>query len=309
MQGGKYMIRYKKLGYVVLSVTDLDKSLEYYENIVGLQFVEREEDRVFLRCSYDHHNLILEQGPEAGLKRVAYELEKTEQFQGVFDYLTEQGLNPVELSSEEAQKLAQGRTLRFKDPVLGVTYEFYVQMMQLGLPFVPKKAKITRFLHVVYETNKFDELVDFFTKTLNFRISDISGRETAWAWLRAFPSPFHHDIGITKGEENKLNHLAYQADTVDDVGIQMNILKDNNVPILFGPGRHHPSSSIFLYFPDPDGITLEYSQGMEEFPEEGAREARRLEPSLETLDEWGGKPEPGWGAYGKLITEDLEKIK
>lgn len=303
------MIRYKKLGYVVLSVTDLDKSLNFYENIVGMQFVERENEIAFLRCSYDHHNLVLEKGLEAGLKRVAYELEKAEQFQSVFDYLTDKGLNPIELSKEETQKLAQGRTLRFKDPYLGVTYEFYVQMMQMGLPFVPKKARITRFLHVVYETNKFDELLDFFTETLNFRVSDFSGRETAWAWLRAFPSPFHHDFALTKGPENKLNHLAYQAERVDDVGIQMNKLKENNIPILFGPGRHHPSGSIFLYFSDPDGITLEYSQGMEEFPEEGAREPRRLEPSMETLDEWGGKPEPGFGKYGRLIIEDLESVK
>ena len=43
-------------------------------------------------------------------------LKKHEQFQGVFDYLTEIGLNPVELSKEECEILAQGRTLRFKDP-------------------------------------------------------------------------------------------------------------------------------------------------------------------------------------------------
>ncbi len=36
---------------------------------------------------------------------------------------------------------------------------------------------------------------------------------------------------------------------------------------MFGPGRHPPSESVFLYFLDPDGLTLEYSFGMEEFPE------------------------------------------
>jgi 2,3-dihydroxy-p-cumate/2,3-dihydroxybenzoate 3,4-dioxygenase len=302
------MIRYKKLGYVVLNVTDLDKSVDFYENIVGLQVVERENKTAFLRCSRDHHNLILEQAEEAGLKRVAYELEKADQFQGVFDYLIEQGLDPVELSAKETQSLAQGRTLRFKDPHMGVTYEFYVEMIQMGLPFVPKKAKITRFLHVVYETNKFDEMLDLFTNTLNFRVSDTSSdNKGAWAWLRAFPSPYHHDMAITKGSENKLNHLAYQAERVDDVGIQVNKLNNANVPILFGPGRHRPSSSIFLYFADPDGITLEYSQGMEEFPEEGPREPRRLEPTPETIDEWGGTPKPGFGKHGKLMSEDLEK--
>ena len=61
-----------------------------------------------------------------------------------------------------------------------------------------KTARITRFLHVVYETNKFDELADFFTNTLNFKVSDIMGKETAWSWLRAFPSPYHHDFAINK---------------------------------------------------------------------------------------------------------------
>lgn len=302
------MIRYKKLGYVVLSVTDLNKSVDFYENIVGMQFVERNLDTAYLRCSGDHHNLILEQGDEPGLKRMAFELERADQFQGVFDYLTEQGLNPVELCAKECQSLAQGRTLRFKDPYLGVTYEFYVQMMQLGTPFVPKKARITRLLHVVYETNKFDELFDLFTNTLNFKVSDIQGRETGWAWLRAAGTPFHHNFALTKGKDNKLNHLAYQAERVDDVGIQVNRLRDNHVPILFGPGKHHPSGSIFLYFADPDGLTLEYSQGMEEFPEENPREPRRLEPTMHTLDEWGGKPQPGWGKVGKFIVEDMEKV-
>lgn len=303
------MIRYKKLGYVVLSVTDLEKSAEFYENIVGLQFVERDNETVYLRSSYDHHNMILEQGSEPGLKRVAFELEKASQFQDVFNYLTDKGLNPIELDVKETQKLAQGRTLRFKDPYVGVTYEFYVEMMQLGLPYKPTHGlDIESLLHVVYESPHLEEITDFFVNTLNFKISDFSGRETNFVWLRAFPNPWHHTFAVTKGPENKLNHLAYKVGTVDDVGIQVNRLKDNNVPILFGPGRHHPSGSIFLYFADPDGMAIEYSQGMEAFPEEGAREPRRLEPSKETIDEWGGTPQPEFGQVGKLFTDDLEKV-
>ena len=303
------MIRYKKLGYVVLSVTDLEKSADFYENMVGLQFVERDNETVYLRSSYDHHNMILEQGSEPGLKRVAFELEKASQFQDVFNYLTEKGLNPIELSDKETQKLAQGRTLRFKDPYVGVTYEFYVEMMQLGLPYKSTHGlDIECLLHVVYESPHLEEITDFFVNTLNFKISDFSGRETNFVWLRAFPNPWHHTFAVTKGPENKLNHLAYKVGTVDDVGIQVNRLKDQNVPILFGPGRHHPSGSIFLYFADPDGMAIEYSQGMEAFPEEGAREPRRLEPSKETIDEWGGTPQPEFGQVGKLFTDDLEKV-
>ena len=38
-------------------------------------------------------------------------LEKNDQFQGVFDYLTEIGLNPVELSKEECQYLSTRKNI------------------------------------------------------------------------------------------------------------------------------------------------------------------------------------------------------
>ncbi|KAA9029988.1 VOC family protein [Niallia endozanthoxylica] len=303
------MIRYKKLGYAVLCVTDLDKSIDFYTNIVGMQFVERVGETAYLRTSHDHHNLILEQAPEAGLKRVGFELEKASQFQDVFNYLEEKGLNPRELSAKETQELAQGRTLRFKDPLLGVTYEMYVEMMQMGTAYKPTNGlEIECLLHVVYETNQFDEVYDFLVNTMNMAVSDIQGREMAWAWLRVWPNPYHHSFAITKGPENKLNHIAYKVKSIDDIGKQVNVLKNHDVKIHLGPGRHHPSGSVFLYFADPDGLTLEYSQGMEEFPEENPREPRRLEPSLLTLDEWGGQPGKDFGKYGKLIVEDGEVV-
>nr|WP_295972253.1 VOC family protein [uncultured Bacillus sp.] len=303
------MLRYKKLGYGVLSVTDLEKSLDFYTNVVGMEFVERDGGSVYLRSSFDHHNLILEQGTEPGLKRVAFELASASQFDEAFLYLQEQGLNPVELSAEQAQKLAQGRTLRFKDPVLGLTHEIYADIMQMGFPYTSTNGlDIECLLHIVYETPNFNEYYDFFVNQMNFKVSDTAGRETSWAWLRCFPNPYHHSFAITEGPENILNHVAFKVKTVDDIGKQVNRLNKRNVPILFGPGRHHPSGSIFLYFADPDGITVEYSQGMEEFPEVGAREPRRLEPTVLTLDEWGGSPQPGFAKYGKLLAEESTKI-
>ena len=59
---------------------------------------------------------------------------------------------------------------------------------------------------------------------------------------------------------------------IDDIGRAISRFSRNNVRVVYGPGRHPPSGSVFLYFLEPDGITLEYSYGMEEFPEEDFRE-------------------------------------
>ena len=38
------MIRYKKLGYVELNVSDLEKSRKFYVDVVGLEFVGERSD-------------------------------------------------------------------------------------------------------------------------------------------------------------------------------------------------------------------------------------------------------------------------
>lgn len=47
-------------------------------------------------------------------------------------------------------------------------------------------------------------------------------------------------------------------------------------------------------------MTVEYSFGMECFPEDSAREARLLEPVPATLDTWGSVATPAFGKIGAI---------
>ena len=87
---------------------------------------------------------------------------------------------------------------------------------------------------------------------------------------------------------------------IDDIGRAINRLKAADVPIVYGPGRHPASGSVFLYWLDPDGMTVEYSYGMEEFPEFTARAPRNLPQAPEFLDSWGGRPDPRMASRGEL---------
>ena len=72
-----------------------------------------------------------------------------------------------------------------------------------------------------------------------------------------------------------LHHVNFMVTEVDDIGRGISRFNKAQVPIVNGPGRHPPSGSMFLYYLDPDGMTVEYSFGMEEFPAEGARKPTR----------------------------------
>jgi 2,3-dihydroxy-p-cumate/2,3-dihydroxybenzoate 3,4-dioxygenase len=69
-------IRYKRIAYAALRVSDIEKSKRFQEEVIGLQYGGSSPAGLhFFRCSQDHHNLILTQGEGPELERVGFEVE------------------------------------------------------------------------------------------------------------------------------------------------------------------------------------------------------------------------------------------
>jgi len=292
--------RYRKLGYVALNVTDVGRSAAFYADTVGLDVSEAVAGGpTFLRCGSDHHHVVLYPAALPGVKRVAFELESRAEMDHARKHLAGLGLAVEDIAAEERAALRQGDGLRFVEPNSGLTMEFYTRVLQMALPFRQSLTKIVRLGHVVLSVERFDEMAAYLTTHLGFAISDfVEGR---FAFMRCQPNPLHHSFAIGRSAGgNHLNHINFMVSDIDDIGVAMNRLDKAGVPIVFGPGRHKPSGSIFLYFLDPDGMTVEYSFGMEEFPEKGAREPRMLEAHPSALDTWGSVPKPAFGKVGVI---------
>jgi catechol 2,3-dioxygenase-like lactoylglutathione lyase family enzyme len=57
-------VRPRKLGHVVIGSTDLATSMRFFEEAIGFKASDRIKDRgSFLRCSTDHHNLLVQNTP------------------------------------------------------------------------------------------------------------------------------------------------------------------------------------------------------------------------------------------------------
>jgi catechol 2,3-dioxygenase-like lactoylglutathione lyase family enzyme len=68
-------IRYSRLGYAALKVTDLAASTRFYSELMGLKVERSDASTTWLRCSDKPYDLVLEAGPAPGLSRVGFELE------------------------------------------------------------------------------------------------------------------------------------------------------------------------------------------------------------------------------------------
>ena len=290
--------RYRKLGYAALSVTDLDRSIAFYRDLIGLDLVERSGDSAYLRCSSDHHNLVLTRGAAPGLKLLGFELENEAQAAKAFDHFQVLGLEPRRVETSEVKTLKQGPSFRVCEPHCKLTFEFYGSTTVMAKPYVPTVTKIARLGHVVIGTSDFAGTYAALTRDFGFAVSDFV--EDRFSFMRCFPNPFHHSLAVGASTGNHLHHVNFMVTDIDDVGRAWHRLTNAGVKIAFGMGRHPPSGSVFLYFFDPDGMTVEYSFGMEEFPEVGAREPRMLEPVPESLDTWGAVPDSMFGKCGVI---------
>lgn len=291
--------RYARLGYAALRVSDLAVSLAYYRDQVGLMEAEVSDTRAALRCSDKPYDLVLEQGDVAGLARIGFELQDIENLEKAFARLTALGHNPVWTSAEDAARQKVAAAFRFHNPDTGLALDFYAGQAKAEIPFVPTVTKIARLGHVVLNVSDYKKAHKFWIEDLGFAISDhVPGRI---AFLRCFPNPLHHTLALISAETDGLNHVNFMVTDIDDIGRAMNRMKKADIPIVFGPGRHLPSTSIFLYFLDPDEMTTEYSFGMELIEEAGARDPRILEPKPEVLDTWGSLPDPRFGKRGTII--------
>jgi len=288
------MIRYERLGRVDLNVTNLDRSGRFYEDLVGLQRADKQaiDGSLKFLCGTDNCEVVLHESTTPGFRSMALALQSEEAFETLRARLEERGVACQVIPDNEWL-----RAWRIGEPNTGATFEFYLPHAAQDSPsFVPSVAKIQRIGHVVFTTPRYAETIDFMTRVLAFAASD--DIEGVISFMRPHPNPYHHGVGVARGERHGLHHLNFMVAEIDDVGIALNRFRRHHVPVVFGPGRHIASNSVFLYFLDPDGLTLEYSFGMEEFPETEARAPRTLPPRPESIDSWGGRPDPRLAAVG-----------
>ena len=290
--------RYRRLRYVAVVTPDLPRSASFLKEIVGLaEGAPSTDPNVhFLRCSGEHHDIMLIQGAVPGLARVSFEMESERDLEATRAHLEGQGLAPVNVAAKDLAFLGISRAFRIVLPETGMVMEFMHGMEALDTPFEPTVAKITMLGHIVLMTPDPVSVSNFLVEKLNFLVSDTGA---GGGLLRPFPTANHHSLGLVKSNENRIAHIAFMVEAFDDIGKALPRFKRLDVPVVFGPGHHPASDSNFLYFLDRDGITWEYTFGMEQFPEEEPRDARFLK--LGNGDSWGNVMDERMGKVGRVV--------
>lgn len=139
------------LGHIVLNVRDLEASVRFYRDIVGLDLSDYIGDQMaFLRCSEEHHNIALAQIPanhrhrddtyvpgRPGLEHFSFRLESLHEIEEAARMLQANGVEIVRGIGKHGP--GENLFLVFKDPD-GNYVEFYAEMVQItsDRPYTPR---------------------------------------------------------------------------------------------------------------------------------------------------------------------------
>ncbi len=278
--------------YAELAVDDLEGSVGFHTDVVGMVELGRENGAVSLGCGVDQRcDLVLRNGG-TGVRLVALEVQSDEDLQRYAARLAERG---VETARRGDSRAGVADALCFALPnglqvelVLTEEGPAYLNPGQAG----PRGGiAAIDFDHITLKVPDPAAMVEFLTGALGFSVSDEmrpAPDMLAAAWTRAGSQ--HHDIAMFKGPETQtLHHYALRLESFEHLKQAADRLGAAGVPVETGPGRHSVGGNVYLFFWEPGGNRCEFSA---EMPRVGKGATKVWSELPKAFSAWGATPPP-----------------
>ncbi|MET0699810.1 MAG: VOC family protein [Mycobacterium sp.] len=162
-------------------------------------------------------------------------------------------------------------------------------------------ARVQRLGHVVLQSTKYVETLDWYLDNLGLIVSDFlyfpGQRELGptMSFIRCdrggTPSD-HHSLALALGPANRYVHSAYQVSDLDALAAGGEYLRERGYRRSWGIGRHIQGSQLFDYWRDPDGFLVEHFTDGDMFDD-------TLEPG------WAAFTASGLAQWGPPATKDF----
>nr|WP_179275239.1 VOC family protein [Rhodococcus sp. 06-1059B-a] len=282
-----------RVSSVTLEVPDLDDSISFYRDRVGLTVTERVDDTVYLRARQAHHDMILEMSSDRRSSLKSFNFESDDVTADVSKAVSAgcTDLGPVDhAGAERAHMLAAPG---------GFGIRIHSTLEHVGAPTEAGTTRPQHFSHFNVGVPNVAEVIQFFVEGLGLRNSDWIGsvEDPLIGWLHCpVDGALHHGVAVLRTDDVRLHHISFEYDTVTDIVDRVDNFVDDTHFLVWGMGRHGTGGSIFAYIEDPSGTMVELGTGMIRI----GRDPRWAEPQVWAMDdprgvdEWGSSTPAAW---------------
>jgi 2,3-dihydroxy-p-cumate/2,3-dihydroxybenzoate 3,4-dioxygenase len=272
--------------YVRIGSEDLDTSVRFATEILGLELMERDGSSAYLRGDDRDHNICYTKGRETG-QSTGWEVASMDALERYAAELEGAKVDVRTGTNEEREQRRVRGLLVLKDAT-GNSIELVARPDACGRRYFPTRdAGISHFSHVGLHTKNAAADEAFWIGNLGAKVSDWIGDA---ALLRI--NEVHHNVALFPSTKAGIQHVNFQVESSDDIMRSFYHLQKNNVKIVFGPGRHPTSGARFLYFQGPDDVVYEYSCGVRMITAEDEKTyvPRSFPKAPSSFCMWGSEP-------------------
>lgn len=294
-----------RASHAVLDVTDLARSRQFHEHMIGLRVEDEADGVLYLRGveELQHHSLVLRQAATASAQRIGFKLASEDDLDRAQHWFRAQSL-PAEFVTAPFQ----GRTLHATDP-FGLPLEFYFEMQRrprlLQTYAAYQGCHPQRLDHFNVFAPEVQSSMDFYA-AIGFRLTEYAEEDgpngrVAAAWMHRKGNV--HDLAFTNGAGPRLHHLAYWVPSPLNIIHLCDLMASSGylANLERGPARHGISNAFFLYVRDPDGHRVElYSSDYQTMdPDHPPLRWSLRDPRRQTL--WGAPAPRSWFEEGSVF--------
>ena len=276
------MSRVTDIRYIGYGVENFEAESAFYAQDWGLVEVASSDGLAWFRTEGDdeHHVVRLHQSDTNHVEVIALAADSAGDVAALHDKAIAAGCKVIHAPRDLAAP-GGGYGFRFFSPD-GLPFEISCGVAKGSAREIDRWEGIpVRISHIVLHSPDHQAAVRFFCDVLGFRVSDWLG--DFMCFLRC--NSAHHRIAILPGPPC-LNHVAYDMTNVDGMLRGVSRLKQRDIDIRWGPGRHTAGDNTFSYFVTPGGFAVEYTAELEEVDFD-AHEARVHKPEPRVMDQWG----------------------
>lgn len=257
-------------GTINLGTTDIEKSLFFFRDTLGMEEVARDGKTVYLRCYQElgHHSLVLTEQAEAVVNAYSFRVKRPQDVELFHADLTAQGIEVLEIPS--GAERGRGTAIRFLLPGGDHPFELYYDIEKPQAPEqirsrLPSNSSTRRGLgvrridHFNIQTSpdRINQAEQWVQDALGFKRREFvrfpDREDTILAsWMSVTPQV--HDLAIVAnpyGKSGQLHHVAFNMQDFSDVLTAADTLRDLDVTFDVGPGKHGIGQAMYLYIHDP----------------------------------------------------------
>jgi catechol 2,3-dioxygenase len=272
-------------GLVQLRVLDIDRSVNFYTNILGLIYVGHTSDgRAMLKGydEFDHHSITLRQSDSAGLDFVAFKVANNEILEKMMKETLGFGYRVTEIPANTDQP-GFGKRYSFQISTGHVLQIFSeVELAEKG-PMIknpdiwvtpPHGMRAQRMDHLLLYGPNIAEAESFCKWVLGMYVPEVCNNPDGsrlGAWITGSNKP--HDIAFVEfPESGRMHHIGFYLNDWTEIGNAADWIAINHLKLDIGPTRHAITRGQSIYFWEPSGIRIEvYAGGYTAYPDHPQR--------------------------------------